>query len=394
MSRRLILGLALLGSALCFLPLQTVSVAGAATKRDEPRKKGAARVEQTRPDRFPHRIWAACDFEARSPDYAWFGPAETANIAVYPGNVTALGVKEKPYGTFAALMTGINPVPGPMMGKVNKMYCRYFLKGGSEATFQHFSLTRNDNNHIRVRGLAEGKWAEVTLNFTRDAARNDGSKDAFVKGERMDDLKIFVGKPRDGKDYELYLDDIIFFDDDPDQPRVDEPFPNRVIFLAAFDTGIDAKSKPKYWPGVFEVLTEKKGAPKDSYWGVAKATPHEETKGKWIRLEIKPPRPVGAHTKLRFRYHITGTSKMTVQVFDLTDKDNRHIQMKDLKQDVWQWANLDFTKDAKRNDGTRTPFAPGHEVDDLFFFIRPESDKEANLYIDEVTLYDAGRKST
>ena len=34
------------------------------------------------------------------------------------------------------------------------------------------------------------------MNFTRDAARNDGSKEAFVKGERMDDLKVFVGKPK------------------------------------------------------------------------------------------------------------------------------------------------------------------------------------------------------
>src|SRR5262249_27451715 len=163
---------------------------------------------------------------------------------------------------------------------------------------QHFSLTVNDNNHIRVSGLTEGKWSELTLNFTRDAARNDGSPTAFQKGERMDDLKVFVGKPNDGKDYELYLDDIILFDDDPDMPRLTEPFPNRVIFQAAFDTGIDAKSKAKYWPGEFEVLTKSKGAPDDSYWGVARAVPRTESKEKWIRLEIKPPRPVGTHTKL------------------------------------------------------------------------------------------------
>jgi hypothetical protein len=386
-----ILCFSLLCGALGLLGAQSDPADGAAGAQDEPRTKGVARVEQTRPDHFPYRIWAACDFEARTPDYAWFGPAEFVNIPRYAGNGTALGVKEKPYGKFAALMTGINPVPGPMMGKVNKMYCRYFLKGGSEATFQYFSLTRNDNNHIRVSGLTEGKWAEVTLNFTRDAARNDGSKEAFVRGERMDDLKVFVGKPNDGKDYELFLDDIIFFDDDPDEPRELEPFPNRVIFLAAFDTGIDAKSKPKYWPGAFEVLTEKKGAPKDSYWGVAKAVPHEETKGKWVRLEVKPPRPVGAHTKLRFRYHISGASAMTVQVFDSTDKVNRHIKMNDLKQDAWQWAMLDFTKDARRNDGSDTPFFPDNEVGDIFFLVRPDSDKEVNLYLDEITLFDAGR---
>jgi hypothetical protein len=287
-------------------------------------------------------------------------------------------------------MTGINPVPGPMMGKANKMYCRYFLKGGTEATFQHFSLTVEDNNHIRVSGLTEDKWAEVTLDFTRDAARNDGSSKAFQKGERMDDLKVFVGKPKDGKKYELYLDDIIFFDDDPDLPKEKEPFPNRIIFLAAFDTGIDAKSKPKYWPGEFDIVTKTKGAPNDTYWGVAKAVPHGETKGKWIRLQLKPERIVGAHTKLRFRYHISGSSEMTVQMFDVTDKDNRHIHMKGLKRGTWQWAILDFTK-AKRNDGKDTKFAAGHKVDDIFFFVKPAKGKDVNLYIDEVTLFDAGR---
>lgn len=361
------------------------------SKPEQPRKRGTATVEETRPDHFPHRIWAACDFEGQTPDYAWFGPAETKNIAIYPGNRTALGVKEKPYRNFSALMTGINPVPGPMMGKLNKMYCRYYLKGATEATFQHFSLTVNDNNHIRVSGLTEGKWSELTLNFTRDAARNDGSAKAFQKGERMDDLKVFVGKPGDGKEYELYLDDVIFFDDDPEMPREKAPFPNRVIFHASFDTGIDPKSKPKYWPGEFEVLTKAKGAPDDSYWGVAQAVPHKETKGKWIRLQIKPPRPVGAHTKLRFRYFLSGTSAMTVQVFDLTDIDNRHINMKGLKPGAWHWAILDFTKDAKRNDGKETAFAAGHLVDDLFFFVKKESSEDVQLYVDEVTLFDAGK---
>jgi hypothetical protein len=356
----------------------------------QPRRRGFATAETVRPKHFPHRIWAACDFEGQTPDYAWFGPAETMNLPVYPGNSTALGVKEKSYKDFSALMTGISPVPGPMMGKHNKLYCRYLLKGGTEATFQHFSLTVEDNNHIRVSGLTEGKWSEVTLDFTRDAARNDGSSQAFQEGERMDDLKVFVGKPSDGKDYELCLDDIIFFDDDPALAEKSEPFPNRVIFLAAFDTGIDPKSKPKYWPGSFDVRTKGKGAPEGSYWAVAQAVPHEETKGKWIRLQIDPPRPVGSHTKLRFRYLFSGTKSVTVQIFDVTDGDNRHIVLRDVKQGAWQWAIVDFTKDAKRNDGSNTPFAAGHKVDDLFFFVQPDAGEEVNLYVDEVTLFDAG----
>ncbi len=367
-------------------------VSNLGVSQEDARPRGFAKAEEARPTAFPHRIWAACDFEVQTPDYAWFGPKETTHLPLYPGNATALGVKEKPYKQFSALMTGINPVPGPMMGAVNKMYCRYFLKGGDEATFQHFSLSSNDNNHIRVTGLTQGRWSELTINFTRDGKRNDGTPGVpFKKGERMDDLKVFVGKPSDGKDYQLYLDDVIFFDDDPALPAEKEPFPNRVVFLAAFDTGIDPKSKPKYWPGEFEVLTRTKGAPEDAYWGVAKAVPRKDGKGKWIRLQLTPIRRVGAHTKLRFRYHLAGASAMTVQIFDATDQDNRHIHLKGLKPDAWQWAILDFTKDAKRNDGKETPFAAGHQVDDLFFFVQPEGKEDVNLYIDEVTLFDAGR---
>src|SRR4051812_33395944 len=85
---------------------------GQGTKQDAPRGRGHARAEEKRPASFPHRVWAACDFEARTPDYAWFGPPETKNVPRYPGNTTALGVGERPYRDFSGLMTGINPVPG------------------------------------------------------------------------------------------------------------------------------------------------------------------------------------------------------------------------------------------------------------------------------------------
>jgi hypothetical protein len=366
------------------IPAVALALASPGADPRPARKRGLVKAEVTRPKHFPHRIWAACDFEGRTRDYAWFGPAEKKNIPRYPGNLTALGFHKKPYGKFSALMTGINPVPGPRMGKENHLYLRYFLEGTTQATFQYFSLTREDNNHIRVTGLTEGKWAELTLNFTRDALRNDGSKEPFAEGERMDDFKVFVGKPKDGKKYRLFLDDVIFFAEDPKLPAEKEPFPNRVIFLAAFDTG----EKEKYWPGSFEIVG--KGLPAGSYWRVARAVPRKEGKGKWIRLQIAPPRPVGKHTKLRFRYHLTGASAMTVQIFDVTDNDNRHVRLKNLQKGKWATVYIDFTADGKRNDGGNTPFAAGHKVDDLFFFVEPAGKEKVQLLIDEVVLYDAG----
>jgi hypothetical protein len=279
-----------------------------------------------------------------------------------------------------------------MMGKVNKLYLRYYLTGTTEALFQHYGLSSEDNNHIRVSGLIAGKWSEVTLNFTADAQRNDGTRGIpFRDGERMDDFQLYVGRPGDGKEYTILIDDVIFFADDPDLPPENEPFPNRVIFLAAFDTGIDPQSKPKYWPGEFEIVTRGKGAPEGSYGGVARAVRRLEGRGKWIRLQIAPARPVGARTKLRLRYHLTGASATTAQVFDLTDNDNRHIRLEGLTSGSWQTIYLDLTTNARRNDGGSTPFAAGHEVDDLFFFVEPAGDQEAELFIDEVVLYDAGR---
>jgi hypothetical protein len=358
---------------------------------DTPRNTGAARVVASRPANFPHRIWAACDFERSLPDYAWWGLPEKGDIPSYPGNATALVASERPYQNHAGLMVGINPVPGPKMGEVNQLYLRYRLEGATEATFQYFSLTTEDNNHIRASGLTAGRWAEATLNFTRDAVRNDGTPGVpFQAGERMDDLKIFIGLPGDSNNVNMWIDDVIFFADDPSQLPEPEPFPNRVLYLAAFDTGITPDVRTKYWPGEFEVAT--RDAPADSNWGVARAVPRKESQGKWIRLQIEPTTHVGVHTKLRFRFHLTGASNLIVQIFDATDQDNRHVRLTGLQENAWQTVYVDFTNDARRNDGSESPFAAGHVVDDLFFLVEPGGDLPLELFIDEVVLYDAGEK--
>ena len=353
------------------------------------RTRGQAVAEVTRPKTFPHRVWAACDFEAKQ--FAWFGPAARDDLHKYLGNTTALGVAARPYKKFAGIMTGINPT-GVRLGKENFLYLRYKLTGSTKATFQHFGLDSGDNNHVQVSGLTEGKWSEVTMNFTRDAKRNDGTKGVpFQAGERMDDLKIFVGTANDGKHYDLLVDDVIFFSNDPALPPEPEPFPRRVLFVAAFDSGLAPKYRDKMWPGAYEVVRPSQ-APSGSWWGVARAVPQEKAKGgKWIRMQIKPPRRVAETTKLRFRYLLKGTTKMTVQTFDLTDQDNRHIHLANCKQNEWTTQYLDFTNDGSRNDGGDTPFEADHLIDDLFFLVKPEGKAEMELFVDEVVIFDAGK---
>lgn len=346
-------------------------------------QRGEASADTQRPGSFPHRILAACDFEGLTPDYGWFGRAETNDLPRYAGNTTALAAATGPYQNFSAVMTGINPVPGPRMGKVNQLFLRYRLEGGTEATFQHFSLTREDNWHIRVTGLAERRWSELTLNFTRDAQRNDGSAERFVEGERMDDFKVFAGRPDDAAKYRLLIDDVIFFANDPSLPPEPEAFPNRVIFLAAFDTG----PKERYWPGEFELAEQ---PPPNALWRAARAVPRQDGEGKLVSLVIDPVRPVGARTKLRFRYHLSGASTMTVQVFDLTAMDNRYVNVTNLTQSEWTTRYVDFSRDSRRNDGTNSPFAAGNKVDAIFFFVRPEGRQPVELYVDEIVLFDAG----
>ncbi len=337
-----------------------------------------------RPATFPHRIWAACDFEWTSPDYGWMGAAETNHAARYPGNRTALRAAPGPYRDFSAIMAGINPVPGPRMGKQNGLFLRYFLRGGTRATFQHFSLTRQDNWHVDVEGLETNAWSEIALNFTRDARRNDGSKERFGDGERMDDFKIFAGTPAEAKQYELMVDDIIFFANDPALPPEPEPFPNRIILLAAFDTG----PKERYWPGDFTI---EENPPTGAWWRAARSVPRRGDGAPMIVLPIAPPRPVGARTKLRFRYYLTGTSAMTVQIFDATAQDNRHVRLTHLKQGAWTTQYVDFNREARRNDGSAdNAFPAGNLVDDLFFFLEAPDARSATLFVDEVVLFDAG----
>jgi hypothetical protein len=227
----------------------------------------------------------------------------------------------------------------------------------------------------------------------------------------MDDLKVYAGKPNDGKEYHLILDDIIFFSMEPDLPPETEPFPNRVIFLAAFDTG----EKEKYWPGDFELIN---GTFPDSYWKVAKAVTLNE-KSKVVRLEIKPERPLGAHTKLRFRYYTADSSLVKVRLYTKEHVASFEMKAKDFKkpeykpelekkagkpaqstfytalvqnpvQGTWVFTYLDFTENGARNDGKKVKLKPLDTVTKIEFIALPAQGKTPELHIDEVVLFDAG----
>jgi hypothetical protein len=383
---------------LSFVLLPALALGCRATPDSEPsipNPRGTARADHGRPDRFPHRIWAFSGFEARPHMFGWFGAEETKNIPGYPGN-TAARRGAGPWKNFAALKTGMNPVPGPRMGEVNKLYVRYFLRGADRATFQHYSLSSGDNCHIRVSGMKQGEWAEMVLHFTRDSRRNDGSPGAFKRGERMDDLQVYVGKPGQEKDLEIIIDDPIFFAENPDLPPEPEPFPRRVIFLAAFDTGIDSRSRPKFYPGRFEPAVGagetfgiRRTAPKGGYWVVAAAVPAPEADVQHVRLEMKPPRPVGPNTRVRFRYWLRGVDKMDVCLHDATDSRDRRVSVTRCQQAQWATRYVTFSRGGTFAGGG--PFPTGNRIDAVTFSV--PNNKDVELYVDEIVVYDAPERS-
>jgi hypothetical protein len=109
-----------------------------------------------------------------------------------------------------------------------------------------------------------------------------------------------------------------------------------------------------------------------------------------VQLPVQPPQPVGSPARLRFRCRLSGASKLTVQMFDLTSEDNRHIELPDLASDTWLSFDLDFTRDSRRNDRTRDTFAAGHRVDDVFFFVHG-APPDSRLQVDDVVLYSPAK---
>lgn len=97
-----------------------------------------------------------------------------------------------------------------------------------------------------------------------------------------------------------------------------------------------------------------------------------------------PGPPMGKHTRLAFRYKLSGTDALRVQIYSLSNGHHRHLTLTDLKQDEWQEAAIDMT-DARRPDGSGGPLAEDERIDDIQFY----TDAKAELLIDDIILYDA-----
>jgi inosine-uridine nucleoside N-ribohydrolase len=96
-----------------------------------------------------------------------------------------------------------------------------------------------------------------------------------------------------------------------------------------------------------------------------------------------PGPPMGPRTRLSFRYFLTGTDRVRVQIYSLTNGYHRYLTLAGLPQGQWQSATVDMTT-ARRPDGSGGPLAENERIDDIQFYIDPSGE----LLIDDIVLCD------
>lgn len=97
-----------------------------------------------------------------------------------------------------------------------------------------------------------------------------------------------------------------------------------------------------------------------------------------------PGPPMGPNTRLKFRYKLSGTDTIRVQLYSLTNGYHRYLSITGLEQNQWLDGCVDLTQ-MRRPDGTGGPLAEGERIDDIQFYVDPR----ATVLIDDIVLYEA-----
>jgi inosine-uridine nucleoside N-ribohydrolase len=97
-----------------------------------------------------------------------------------------------------------------------------------------------------------------------------------------------------------------------------------------------------------------------------------------------PGPPMGERTRLRFKYKLTGSDTLRVQLYSLTNNYHRYLSVSGVEQGKWLDGCVDMTA-MRRPDGAGGPLAKDERIDDIQFY----TDPRAELLIDDVVLYEA-----
>jgi hypothetical protein len=111
-----------------------------------------------------------------------------------------------------------------------------------------------------------------------------------------------------------------------------------------------------------------------------------KTMDRAVTFNPVPGPPVGPNTRLRFRYKLTGTDTIRVQLYSLTNGYHRYLSVSGLEQGKWAEGCVDMTQ-IRRPDGTGGPLAADERIDDIQIYVDPR----AELLIDDIILYEAAK---
>ncbi len=111
---------------------------------------------------------------------------------------------------------------------------------------------------------------------------------------------------------------------------------------------------------------------------------HTETMYRAVIFNPVPGPPMGANTRLRFKYKLKGTNAIHVQLYSLTNGYHRYLSVSDVQQGKWLDGCVDMTQ-MRRPDGSGGPLAEDERIDDIQFYVDPR----AELLIDDIVLYEA-----
>jgi len=325
----------------------------------KPLRNGSKPVE---PGAFPARVHVVEDYETDIEKRWWMcGKLETKLVPVR-GSRACKAVLTQDFddkqGDVATMYRAVifNPVPGPPMGPNTRLRFRYKLSGTDTIRVQLYSLSNGYHRYLSVSGLEQGKWADGAVDITQ-MRRPDGSGGPLAADERIDDIQFYVD-PR----AELLIDDIVLYD----AAAVGEkrPFPKRVIFTGWFDTGKQGQE----WPGDFEIVPHEK----PRTWKAARSVINSATRDPWLRVGLRGARKIAPVTELAFRYHVTGTDRIVVELRDAKSGRVTAVDWTPEKRDEWADATLKFER--------------GEVANELRFLLP----KGSRLTVDDVLLYEPG----
>jgi hypothetical protein len=345
---------------------------GAANKPKSPPRNLSRLIEQ---GGMPHRVHVFEDFETDIEKRWWLRGKVQSDLVPPSQSMSFPNLRacrsgdtlnfDRKMSDQTKTVRGVifNPVPGPPMGPRTRLSFRYRLEDTDTLKVQIYSLSNNYHRYLLLTGLPQDEWRSATVNM-RDARRPDGSGGPLSEDERIDDIQFYVAP-----DANVSIDDIVLYDAVETPGK--EPFPRRVIFTGWFDTGKQGNE----WPGDFEIVLHKP----PNTWDAAKSVAYPRTGKPFIRVGMRGERTLSQRTHLRFRYRLTGSGPVRIQVAN--GKNGWAVSRSLVDLITGSWAETAVTFDAPADKDGKFPTA-----DEVRFF----ADDATELLIDDVLLFEPG----